>query len=156
MKMNYDSVRGQCVVLLLGSLQELGGRSTKQQVLQHIADRNYFAAEAEDRLPFPTALESEPRWELLMSLAWKTCAEGGSITECEGHYWQLSAKGSEFYKQAINLFREGTFDAHRCFLWAEGFKKVLVPTYIAQPDERHRPALLYHDLQRHLAMATAF
>jgi hypothetical protein len=155
MKMNYDSLRAQCVVLLLAGLEELGGRGTKQQVLRHITGRNYFAEEAEDRLPFPAAAEPRPRWELLMSLAWTTCVRGECIAECDRDLWQLTAKGTEFYRQSTAMYRDGTFDAHRCFLWTEVFKRRLVPTYMPRPDERPRPAMLYHDLQRHLAAATA-
>lgn len=150
MKMNYDSLRGQCVLLLLAALGELGGQGTKREVLGHIARRHYFEEGAEDRLPFPTALQPEPRWELLMGLAWTTCVEGGCIVEGDGDVWQLTAEGAEFYKQSAGLFQDGTFDAHRCFLLTTKFKRRLVPGYAPRPDERHRPAGLYHGLQRHL------
>jgi hypothetical protein len=150
MKMNYDSLRGQCVLLLLAALAELGRKGTKREVLEHIARRRYFEVGAEDRLPFPTALQPEPRWELLMGLAWTTCLDGGCIVESEGDLWQLTDEGTEFYRQSASQFQDGTFDAHRCFLWTARFKKRVVPGYSRRPDERPRPLGLYHDLQRHL------
>ena len=150
--MRYDSLRGQCVLLLLAGFDELGGRGTKREVLGLISEREYFDAEAEDRLPFPTALQPEPRWELLMGLAWTRCVEGGCIEQSEGDIWQGTAYGSELFREALSQFRDGTFDVNSCFLWTTKFKRHLDPGYVRRPDERHRPAGLYHDLLWHLNM----
>jgi hypothetical protein len=107
--------------------------------------------EAEDRLPFPSAVQSEPRWEVLMGLAWMTCVEGGCIEESEGDSWQLTTYGAEFLRLAVSRFQDGTFDANRCFLWTVNFKRHLVPGYVRRPDERHRPASLYHDFLWYLS-----
>ena len=154
MKIAYDSIRSQCTLLLLAGLDELGGTGTWRELLEHIAARNYFNLEAEDNLPIPTALEPVPRWELLMGLARATSAEGGCIAETEDGQWQLTGDGKRFYTRAAAQFRDGIFGAHRCFLWTEEFKKRLVPAYARHPEERSRPAGLYHDILRQLTVLT--
>lgn len=153
--MTYDSLRSQCSLLLLASLAELGGRGTRLELLEHIAARSYFNLEAEDMLPFPTALQPEPRWELLMALAWTTCSEAGCIVEIEANRWQLTPDGEKFYSRATAQFRDGVFDAHRCFLWTEQFKRRLMPGYVRAPHERPRPPRFYHDIQRQLTALSA-
>jgi len=154
-KFKYDSFRGQCVMLLLGALHELGGRSRRREVLGYIAERNYFEMAPEDRLPFPTAIQPEARWELLMGDVVPACVQGGGILETEEGSWELTAEGADLYSQTVDRFRDGTFDAHRCFLWTAHFKRRLVPDYERWPEDRQRPADLYHDVLWHLSALAA-
>ena len=150
LKLSYDSFRGQCVMLLLGAPKELGGTRTKREVLGYIAEQHYFNMEAEDRLPFPTDLRAEPRWELLMGWVLPSCLRGRCIRETVEGRWQLTREGARLYSRTAKLLRDGTFDSHQCFLWTGEFKKRLVPAYKPRPGDRHRPTHLYENVRRQL------
>ena len=147
---SYDSFRGQCVMLLLGALKELRGKRTKREVLGYIAEKHYFDMAAEDQLPFPTHVRTEPRWELLMSWVFPDCLHGGCIRETVEGRWQLTREGAKLYSRTAKLLRDGTFDPHQCFLWTGEFKKRLVPAYKPRPGDRHRPTHLYENVRRQL------
>ena len=138
-------------MLLLGALGEMGGRSTKREVLEYIDQQHYFHMEAGDRLPFPTALQADPRWQLLVEDVFPACLCGGCLVESKDGLWELTDDGAELYRASLALFRNGTFDVRRCFLWSAEFKGCVVPGYEWQPQDRARPVTLYHDIQWHLA-----
>ena len=95
------------------------------------------------------------RWELLMGDVVPACVQGGGILETEEGSWEITAEGADLYSQTVDRFRDGTFDAHRCFLWTAHFKRRLVPDYERWPEDRQRPADLYHDVLWHLSALAA-
>ena len=150
-KLSYDSYRGQCVILLLAALSDLGGKSTKREVLEYIARRPFFEMASEDPLPFPTGHAGEPRWELLLRYASGACVNGLCIVGGEDGSWELMPAGRKLYSRTCDLLRDGTYDLHRCFLWTPEFKKRMAPDYTPLPDEPHRPAAFYQYLERQLS-----
>lgn len=154
-KLSYDSYRGQCVILLLAALSDLGGKSTKQEVLDYIARHEFFEMESEDPLPFASGVGPEPRWELLLRYASGACVKGLSIREAEDGSWELTPAGRELYSHTCDLLRNGTFDMHRCFLWTPAFKRRMAPDYNPRPDEPHRPPGFYQYLERQLSALAA-
>jgi hypothetical protein len=155
-KLSYDSYRGQCVILLLAALSDLGGKSTKRDVLEYIARRHFFEMEGEDPLPFPTGQATEPRWELLLRYASGACVNGRCIREGDDGSWELTPTGRELYSRTSDLLRNGTYDLHRCFLWTPAFKSRMSPDYTPRANEPHRPAGFYQYLERQLsALAVA-
>jgi len=70
--LRYDSTRGQCVVMLLAALKDIGTMTSKQEAIRYISDQHYFHVVEEDREPYPSAVYPEPRWHVLLAWARRT------------------------------------------------------------------------------------
>ncbi|MGQ0652373.1 MAG: winged helix-turn-helix domain-containing protein [Betaproteobacteria bacterium] len=93
--------RGRFLLILLASLEELGGLATKEEVISFIRRRNFLDLSARS-LEY-TKTSREPRWENELSWARKDALEHGYLRRGSSHgSWELSDKG----KQRLDGFRD--------------------------------------------------
>ncbi len=152
-RLPYESIRGQCVVLLLAGLVDLGGESTPLGTLAYIEERGFFDVRPEDRLPYPAALDADPRWEALLKWASKVCIEGGCMREEDSGSWRITEAGQQLYKQCVELFGNGSWNIRRCYLWSDTFKRRFVPRFRSRSSDPQRPRTLYENVERHVLAA---
>ena len=152
-RLAYESIRGQCVVLLLAGLTDLGGQSTRLGTLAYIDQQGFFDLHPEDRLPYPAAPDSEPRWEALLTWASKVCIKGGCMREDESGSWHITDEGRSLHAQCVEQFGNGVWDISRCYLWSDAFKRRFVANYASSDHDAQRPRTLYENVERQVLTA---
>lgn len=142
--------RGQCIILLLAALNELAGSVTKQEALSFIAQRKWFAIEADDLDPYPSQVHTthEPRWKTVIAWARKDAILLDFMLNVERDAWALSPDGRRRWERAHGRFAAGELDVRKAFLWSPVFKKYLRPQYEPGTEDAKRPLGIYRDRRR--------
>jgi hypothetical protein len=114
--------RGRMMLVLLASLEHLGGRSTKEKVLSFI-DRNRFLHLSERDIDY-TKTSTEPRWKNELAWAKKDALEHRYLRRGSPHgVWELSDKGIERLIQYRERLRSGRAKLRPGRLISEDFAK---------------------------------
>lgn len=147
-----ESSRGQCIVLLLSALRELGGGKTKYETTSFIREQQWFDIQKDDLHSYPSMTTKEPRWRTLIAFAMKD-ARDAELTFSEGRdQWAISRRGIEELKELETLFRTNVLRVSDCFLWRLEFKKKWCPTYVPSGHDLVRPLDLYRDIDNQVAL----
>jgi hypothetical protein len=142
----YDSARGQCLVMLLAALEDLRGVVSKREAIDYIAQQHFFDVQDDDRLPYPSALNREPRWHCLIAWARKDGAIRGWVFDDERDSWGVTREGRNAFNNALISFHDKKWTPAECYLWTVGFKRRMCSGYAPAADEASRPLGLYRDL----------
>ena len=136
--MRVYSNRGQGVLLVLYSLNELWGACTKAEVLRFIQRDGLYDITKHDIPPYEN--QNEPKYHTLLCWARKDAIESEWMLDTgERDAWQLARAGREVLERNIGRFRNGKLSVRRCYLWTPKFKKQVDPTYEPSPDDSIRP-----------------
>jgi len=146
-RINYDSTRGQAMALLLAALENIRVSVSKREVIQHISSHKFFDIQDEDRLPYPSASTHDPRWHCLIAWARKDCVQREWVFDDERDAWGITRAGIDIHQRTLGKFLEGSWKAHRCYLWTPTFKKLMQPSYLPSKNDLARPFNVYRDLQ---------
>ncbi len=146
----YDSARGQCMMMLVVALSEIRVTVTKQEAIAFIANKHWFDIHLpEDQLPYPSALNREPRWHCLIAWSRKDAViRGWMFNHQERDSWGITRDGIYRVSDWLTRFRDGDCSASKCFLWTPEFKRRMSPLWASSPADEGRPRFLYRDLAR--------
>lgn len=145
--LDYRTSRGQCIVLLLRTLRDIGP-ATKFEAVKWIERQHWFSVEPADREPYPSQryLSNEPRWHTLIAWARKDSVLHGLISDEERDLWGLTRKGCEVINRLQEQFCSATSSVDPCYLWSREFKVLMCPSYVPGPNPAQRPLTLYRDV----------
>ena len=148
-KIYYFQPRGQCAVLLLRALLDLGNSGSKRDVLRHISENHWFTIQDEDREPYPSnkLTGGEPRWQTLIAWARKDFVLRDLVGDEARDLWSLTRNGRTVIDRIPENFRKGEFDVRLCFLWSPIFKSLMDPGYKQTDQDARRPYHFYRDLK---------
>ena len=139
--------RGQCIILLCAALRELRGSVTKQEAIECISDRKWFAIEPEDLKPYPSQQHTrEPRWKTLIAWGRKDSVLRDFMLYHERNSWALSREGIRRWDLHRPKFASGEHDVRSGYLWSPTFKRYLCATYEPSPKDAPRPWRFYDDV----------
>jgi hypothetical protein len=145
-KVPAESPRGQCIVLLLSALKELGCSRTKYETVSFIRNQHWFDIQKDDLHPYPSVTTKEPRWQTQIAFAMKD-ARDAELTFSEGlDQWAISRRGVEELREVESLYRTGALVVGNCFFWTLKFKTRLNPSYTPSQKDAIRPYDLYKDI----------
>lgn len=144
----YDSTRGQCVVMLLTALKDIGTIVSKRETIGYIGEKRYFQVVDEDREPYPSAIYPEPRWHVLIAWARKDCVRRGLMFDHdEVDCWQITRNGIYMQSDCSQKFHDETWDVTRCYVWAAALKRRFLTSYEPSSKDTPRPRTLYRDIE---------
>ena len=115
-RLQYDSARGQCMLMLV-ALNELRIAVQKQEAIAHIVSRRWFDVQLpDDNLPYPSALNREPRWHCLIAWARKDAVlREWMFNHQERDCWQITRGEQNTISKALvgglEQLRHSLFDA---------------------------------------------
>lgn len=136
--MRVYSNRGQGVLLVLYSLNELWGSCTKQEVLRFIQRAGLYEVTRHDLPPYDG--QNEPKYHTLLCWARKDAIEREWMLDTgERDAWQLARPGREILDRSVARFRSGQLRVRECYLWTPKFKKLIDPAYALGPEDSVRP-----------------
>ena len=144
----YDSARGQCMIMLLVALSELRITVTKREAIDHIMSRHWFEIQLpEDNLPYQSTVGHEPRWQCLIAWSRKDLVlRDLMFPHDERDAWGITREGIYRVSDCLARFRDGVWNASRCFLWTPIFKRRMSPQWTPGFQDRKRPREFYRDL----------
>jgi hypothetical protein len=142
--------RPQLVVLVLHTLDQLGGEGTRQEVIRKIKDEGWFAhVYPEDNTPYLSQQDlgrNEPRWETSIAWARKDALEAHLLRESERNCWAISRNGRETLIEVKQRFAAAELKAWRCYMWTPLFKSLIDLQYKPGNDSP-RPGSVYKDME---------
>ena len=138
--MHIYSSRGQCVILILYALRELGSQHSKKEVLRFIQDARLYQVIPDYDLP-PYANKNEARYQTLLAWARKDAFETDWLVQTdERDAWQISRLGRAVLEKNLQRFLTGgDLDVRKCYLWTPKFKKLVHPSYEPSNEDAERP-----------------
>jgi hypothetical protein len=144
----YSTIQGQCMIMLVVALSEIRVTVTKQEAIAHIAANRWFDVRLpEDMLPYPTNLE--PRWHTLIAWSRKHAVIRELMFDSqERNAWCITRDGIHIVSDWLIKFRDSTWNASRCYLWTDEFKKRMFPQWVPTHKEATRPRFIYRDLEK--------
>lgn len=142
--------RDQLVVFVLKTLDDLGGASSKEEVISSIRAQGWFAfVPEEDWKPYPSTTErgsTEARWQTAIAWARQKAIELKLVDGTEWNYWKLERAGRDALRKIEEDFRTGKLAARVCCMWSSKFKAMIDPTY-ALGNDLPRPGTVYRDME---------
>jgi len=140
---------GQRIILLLAALKDAGVSLSRQEAVQHISEKGWFALQAEDRQPYPSQTQGsshEARWKTWIAWGRKDAVLLGFVNDFERDAWSLTRKGHECWDHWRLNFESGAWEVSKGFLWSQKFKRMLCPAYEPTSQDAIRPPHLYRDV----------
>src|SRR4051812_33998968 len=116
------------MIMLLVALSELRITVSKREAIGHISSKHWFDVQLpDDNLPYPSALNREPRWHCLIAWSRKDAViREWMFDHQERDAWGITRDGMYRVSDWTAFFRDGKWDASRCFLWTPNFKRRII------------------------------
>jgi hypothetical protein len=103
LRFNYQCRRFQEMVLVLFSLNTMGGIRSKEEVLRYIRGQGWLASTQEDRASYEGS--REPKSETLLCYARKDAVEAGLMFDHdERDHWEIAREGQSFLEHEKRHF----------------------------------------------------
>lgn len=93
--------------VLLYSLFELGGRSSKNGVLEHIRTNNYWKFEEDELKPMRT--RNEIKWHNSFAFIRRNLVDDGYLYKRNDNVWQINETGLDYMKKIALEIEKGNF-----------------------------------------------
>ncbi len=142
------SPRGQCAVLLMAALREIGGAIPKREAISFIHRQRWFDVQPDDQKPYPSSVATtrEPRWHTLIAWARKDSVLRDLVSDHERDSWSLTRTGRDAFERFHSNSLAGKMTVSNCFLWTLVFKRYMYPPFAPSPKDAQRPDDFYRDL----------
>ena len=138
------------MIMLVVTLSELRVTVTKQEAIAHIVAKQWFDVTLpEDMEAYPSALNREPRWNVLIAWSRKDAVLADWMFDHqERDSWGITREGIQIVSDWLLNFRDGVWDAANCFLWTPEFKRRMSPRWQSTDKDEKRPRFIYRDLEQ--------
>ncbi|MEI9893217.1 MAG: hypothetical protein WDN28_04760 [Chthoniobacter sp.] len=136
--------------MLVVALSELRVTVRKQEAIAYIASKKWFDIQLpDDNEPYPSVPTREPRWHCLVAWSRKDAViREWMFDHQERDAWCITRIGLHLVSDWRVNFRDGMWNASKCFLWTPEFKRKMFPPWVPSPDDSKRPRFLYEDIWR--------
>src|SRR5262245_48443015 len=121
--MKLYSRRGQFILILLATLEDLGGQTaSKADVTRYIEARGYINFTPELLTSYQS--KNEPVWQTELAMARRDAVDrGGLKTLKQQDAWEISEKGRGLLRRIIERLKSGELDVNRFGFWSLSFRR---------------------------------